>query len=67
MALALEVLADQGGVQLRAVLCIGVVKELPEPLRLIVDVLSRGARRPCIVRMLVRRSIHNSEIDLLYF
>ena len=55
MALALEVLADQGGVQLRVVLRVVAVKELHEPLRLLVDVLLRGARRPCLGRMAVQK------------
>ena len=46
--LALEVLADLVDVKLQAVLRVAVVKELQEPLRLLVGLLSRGARRACL-------------------
>ena len=53
--LALEVLADLVDVKLQAVLRVAVVKELQEPLRLLVGLLSRGARRACLGHRPVRR------------
>ena len=57
VVLAREVLADLGDVQLRAVLRVAAVKDLLEPLRLLVDLL-RGVRRARLGRRPVRRSIH---------
>ena len=67
MALALEVLADQGGVQLRAVLRVVVAKELQEPARLIVDFfcVARGVLASAACRFDSR--MHIEETDRLYF
>ena len=54
VVLAREVLADLGDVQLRAVLRVAAVKDLLEPLRLLVDLL-RGVRRARLGRRPVRR------------
>ena len=55
VVLALEVLADLRDVLLRAVLRVAAVKDLQEPLCLLVDLPLRGARRPCLGRVPVRR------------
>ena len=55
VVLAREVLADLGDVQLREVLRVASVKDLLEPLRLLVDLLLRGVRRARLVRRTVRR------------
>ena len=54
VVLALEVLADLVYVQLRAVLRVAAVKDLLEPLRLLVDLL-RGVRRARLGSRPVRR------------
>ena len=54
VVLALEVLADLADVQLREVLRVAAVKDLLEPLRLLVDLL-RGVRRARLGRRPVRR------------
>ena len=54
VVLAREVLADLGDVQLREVLRVAAVKDLLEPLRLLVDLL-RGVRRARLGRRPVRR------------
>ena len=55
VVLALEALADLADVQLREVLRVAAVKDLLEPLRLLVDLLLRGVRRARIGRRPVRR------------
>ena len=67
MVLALEALADQGGVPFRVVLRVVAVKELQESLRLLVDFFCAARGVLASAACWSNSRIHTEEIDLLYF
>ena len=66
VVLALCVLADLVDVRLRAMLCVVVLKELHDPLRLLVDLLLRGARRDCLAACRFDGRMQTSKTSAVY-